>query len=142
MRTRSIKESRFQLSSFSNAIGISVAGLCLVHCLATPLIFIAQANVQAQESTHFIWSILDIVFLSISLVAIFWSAKSTSKQWMRIALWTNWILIALFIFNEKLALFPLPEILMYALTSILIILHIVNVKYCKCDDDTCCIHPK
>ncbi len=128
------------LKQKSDILGSFVSSLCLMHCIATPFIFVAQTGMSACCTTTPIWwSIIDISFLVISFFAIYWSIKLTTAKWMKFALWINWFLLFVVIINEKLTLFYLPEVTIYIPALALVILHIYNRKYCKCNVDTCCV---
>ncbi|UII76218.1 MerC domain-containing protein [Flagellimonas sp. HMM57] len=128
-----------QLTVKSDWIGMFVSGLCLVHCLATPFIFLAYVNVGTHGEAHpFWWGLLDIVFLVFSFFAVYWSARNTSKAWVKYAFGFLWVVLSLVILNEKLELFHLPEAVIYPPTLGLIILHFYNRRYCNCNDETCC----
>ena len=127
-----------RLRSKSDLIGAFASILCLAHCLATPLLFIAQAEIVDGAAHQKWWGVLDIVFLGISFAAIWWSVKTTSKKWMQNLLWLSWIVLAIVVFNEKLSLFPLAEQAIYVPTAALIFLHLYNRKYCNCTEGNCC----
>ncbi|MGH1387623.1 MerC domain-containing protein [Kordia sp.] len=125
----------------SDTIGIYASGLCLVHCLATPLLFIVQSQmICCEASVPVWWKALDIFFLVISFFAIYWSVKSTSKEWMKFALWSTWLFLSVIIVNEKAQWFSIPESAIYVPSLGLVFLHFYNRKYCRCKDDQCCIH--
>jgi len=88
------------------------------------------------------WGILDIVFLAISFFAIYWSAKNTSKRWIKYAFWCLWVLLALIILNEKWEIGHLAEEIIYFPTLSLVFLHFYNRRYCQCEDEHCCIDTK
>ncbi|MEM7486063.1 MAG: MerC domain-containing protein [Bacteroidota bacterium] len=128
-----------QLTVKSDWIGMVVSGLCLVHCLATPFIFLAYVNVGAHGEAHpFWWGLLDIVFLIFSFFAVYWSARNTSKTWIKYAFGLLWLVLSLVILNEKLGVLSLPEAAIYFPTIGLIGLHIYNRHYCNCEDEVCC----
>ena len=122
----------------SDSLGALASSLCLLHCVATPFLFVLQPLAVSEEAAPFWWQSLDFVFLVISFLAVYWSAINTSKKWMRNALWTSFIVLALAILNEKFELLHLGEFLTYIPAASLIGLHLYNKKYCQCDDDTCC----
>ena len=124
-----------KLTQKSNLIGAWASTLCLLHCLLTPILFIVQAGMAKHPKW---WGILDIVFLIISLFAIWQSSITSSKKWMKISLWISWGLLLIIVINEKLSLFPLAEQAIYIPTVSLVFLHLYNQKYCKCSDDSCC----
>ena len=127
-----------QFTSKSDVIGATASGLCLIHCLATPFLFVAQAGLLSNEESHpQWWGVLDLVFLFISLMAIWWSVKATSKKWMRMALWASWSVLAIVVVNEKLSLFPLAEQVIYVPAVGLIFFHLYNRRYCQCNNEIC-----
>jgi len=145
--------SNFQLvkklsQNKSDILGSLASGICLIHCLATPFLF--MAHVEAGHHVHdhhhghspFWWQMIDIAFLLVSFAAVYWSAKNSSKKWMKIALFVSWAALAMILINEKLALFHWVEELIYLPTLALIGLHLYNRMYCQCENDECLIHEK
>ena len=118
-----------------NLIGAWASALCLIHCLTTPLLFVVQAGLVSHPQW---WGFLDVLFLAISLFAIYYSSKTTTKNWMRFALWTSWLFLTLIVLNEKLSLFPLVEEAIYIPSVALVFFHLYNRKYCQCEDEECC----
>ncbi|MDW7693975.1 MerC domain-containing protein [Flammeovirgaceae bacterium SG7u.111] len=128
----------------SDFLGTIASSICLVHCLATPFIFVAEASMHHHHhgDSPFWWQMIDLAFLIISFAAVYWSAKNSSRKWMKSALYASWIALAFILVNEKLALFHLMEELIYLPAIGLIGLHLYNRKYCQCADETCCANPK
>lgn len=123
----------------SDIYGAWASSLCLVHCLATPLIFVLQASTaNACASSPWWWSGIDFLFLLISGIAIYYSAQHTSAIWMPVALYIGWTILTILIINEKLHVFPLPHILTYVPALSLVALHLYNRKYCRCAGEECC----
>jgi len=126
-----------------DTLGTLASSLCLVHCLATPFIFISQSSMAiCCEATPTWWSFIDYFFLAISFFAIYWSTQTTSINWIKPLLWLSWVALGIVILNEKFSWFPLAEIAIYGPALALILLHLYNKKYCKCSTDTCCTHEK
>nr|WP_299382790.1 MerC domain-containing protein [Allomuricauda sp.] len=126
------------ITSKSDVIGATASALCLIHCLATPLLFVVQAGVMsAGESRPQWWGILDLVFLTISLFAIIWTNKTTTKKWVGNALWASWLLLAIVVLNEKISWVHLAEEAVYIPTVGLIFFHLYNRKYCKGGQEAC-----
>jgi len=123
----------------SDSIGVLASMICLVHCIATPFIFIAQAcSSSCCESTPIWWKWIDYLFLIISFVAVYYSTKLTTNKKISLELWLSWVALFLIILNEKIQLIHLPEYSIYIPALSLIILHIYNKKFCHCKDDKCC----
>ena len=124
----------------SDYIGALSSGLCLIHCMATPFLFAAQSSaVHSCADAPMAWSMIDFVFIGISFFAVWWSVKSTSKEWVKYGMWTALGLSFLVILNEKLGLVPLPGVTIYFTGFLLIGLHVYNHRYCKCAEDGCCV---
>lgn len=135
-----VKMTWTQITVKSDWLGILSSGLCLLHCLATPFLFIMYANVGAHgETVHpSWWGFLDVVFLVLSFIAVCWSIQNTSKTWVAYALGLAWLLLSFIVLNEKFELLPLAEEAIYFPTLSLIGLHIYNRRYCYCGSETCC----
>lgn len=147
--------SNFQLvknisQNKSDLLGSLASGICLIHCLATPFLFVAHLGEvghhmhsdQHHGASPFWWQMIDIAFLLVSFGAVYWSAKNSSKKWMKIALFISWTALALVILNEKLELFHWVEELIYLPSLSLIGLHLYNRRFCQCENDECLIHEK
>lgn len=125
----------------ADSIGVISSTLCLIHCVATPLVFMAQTSLLACcSTTPAWWKFLDYVFLLISFLAVYRSANTTASRWIKPALWLSWCFLFFVIINEKTAWVPLNESFIYLPTISLIGLHLYNRKYCKCSTDKCCVH--
>lgn len=126
--------------SNSDFIGAFTSSLCLLHCVFTPFLFIVQTHAISHDvSVPFWWKILDFGFLIVSFIAIYWSSKTTSKQWMKFVLWITWLCLCIIIINEKVAWFSIPEYAIYLPSIGLVFLHLYNRKYCQCQKDECCV---
>ena len=123
----------------SDYIGASTSGLCMLHCFATPLIFLSQAAaINISPEITFLWYSLNYMFLFISFIAIYYSVKNSSNFLVKVLLYLFWLLLSALIINEGLSIFPVPELYTYISAFSLSSLHIYNLKYCRCDDDECC----
>lgn len=134
----------------SDLLGALASGLCLIHCIATPFLFVAHAGAShhAHEHGHghghespLWWGTIDILFLVISLAAVYWSARKSSRNWVKYSLWMAWGLLTFIILNEKMAWMHLPEEVIYVPALGLVGLHIYNQRYCQCEDEECCANP-
>lgn len=123
----------------SDILGTFASSLCLMHCVATPFLFMAQASsVTFSSGPPTWWKFMDYIFLAISFFAIYWTTKTTTIKWIKPMLWLSWGVLLAIILNEKLELFFLPEAIIYIPSIALVILHLYNRKHCKCSTDTCC----
>lgn len=121
----------------SDRIGIMASSVCLIHCLATPFLFLAKLGADGHGAAPFWWSILDYLFLGVALFAVFHSAKMSTKVWVKAAMWLSWLGLFVVIMNEKIHMIHLAESAIYFPALSLILLHFYNLKYCRCDTNEC-----
>ncbi len=132
-----VSNNRINLSS--DTLGAFASGLCLIHCLVTPLIFVVQAcTATCCEAGPWWWGMIDYLFLGVSFAAIYYSAKSTSLKWMPAGLYITWGILALVILNESFSVLTLPSASIYFPAIALVGLHLYNRRYCQCHDEECC----
>lgn len=125
----------------SDQIGALASTLCMIHCIATPFLFVTQLCAFEDpccEASPTWWQSLDYVFLVVSFFAIFQATRTTTKEWIKPAMWVSWALLLTVISNEKTQWFTLFEEAIYIPALMLVALHLYNLKYCQCKDDGCC----
>ena len=123
----------------TDQVGIIASALCMIHCLATPFLFIAKScSATCCEATPSWWTSLDYLFLLISFVAIHHSSKNTSSSWLKYALWISWSSLLILLINEKLQFLSVSVYAIYVPAIMLVLFHIYNLKYCRCDNEECC----
>lgn len=122
-----------------DTIGAIVSTLCVVHCLLTPLLFVAQSYTatHSHEAPYW-WKNLDYLFILISIIAVYESTKKSTNKLIKAGLWMSWIMLFLLILNEKLVWIELDEIITYSVALTLSMLHIYNLNYCQCETENCC----
>ena len=131
----------FQLQRKSDLLGAAASGLCMIHCMATPLIFISKAcTATCCASAPLWWQLVDYLFLVISLVAIYYASKNSTNTYVKVGLYTSWVLLLGTILCERFLLGVVPASVVYIPALFIVILHIYNHKYCKCADDACCVN--
>jgi len=122
-----------------DTLGAVASALCLVHCIATPFIFLAHVtSACCSTSVPLWWQSVDYIFLIISFIAVYHSTLTTSKDFMKLALWVSWLLLFTIIINERFELLYIPKYLQYIPALALVTLHIYNLKFCQCKNETCC----
>ena len=123
----------------SDAVGVVSSGLCMIHCLATPVFFIAATcSTSCCSAAPLWWQWVDYVFLIISFFAITHSVKSTNSNIVKYGLWVSWIALFLFILNIQFQWFLISDNIKFIPAFSLIGFHLYNIKYCKCSKDECC----
>jgi len=126
--------------SKSDLFGVLASSLCMIHCLATPFIFVVQAcSASCCEAGPWWWRIIDYLFLVISIIAIHYSSKTTKLNWMPTALYIGWGILAFLIINERFQFLAIPHTLVYLPAFTLVYLHIYNQRYCQCNHKECCV---
>ena len=122
-----------------DSLGALASGLCMIHCIATPFLFIASAcTVSCCSATPLWWQWIDYAFLGISLFAVINASKSTVNKFIKYGLWISWIGLFLFLLNAKFLWFSLSIDLKYIPALSLVSLHIYNLRFGKCKKDECC----
>jgi len=124
----------------ADTIGSISSTLCLIHCLATPFIFITKAcTISCCVGAPIWWQALDYIFIIIAFFAILRSTKTSSNKMIKIALWATWIMFSISIINKSIGLLYIHPNIAYSSGVILALLHLYNLKYCQCQNTTCCI---
>ena len=125
----------------SDSIGALASTLCLIHCLATPFIFVVQScAASCCSSAPAWWVFFDYLFLTISFFAILRSTKITTSNIIKNALWTLWVLLFGLMLNESIELFVISKNALYIVAILLALFHIYNLSFCQCRDSRCCIN--
>ena len=122
-----------------DTIGSLASTLCLIHCIATPFIFITQAcTMSCCADAPIWWQSIDYIFLIISFFAIYRSTQTSTKLEIKIALWLTWIVFFILILNKTIQIFYINNNFTFAAGILLAILHLYNLKYCQCSNKDCC----
>ena len=123
-----------------DAIGSLASTLCLIHCIATPFIFISQAcTMSCCADAPIWWQSIDYIFIIISFFAIYRSTKTSTKLEIKIALWLTWFVFFILILNKTIQIFFIHTNFTLAAGFLRAILHLYNLKYCQCSNKDCCV---
>ncbi|WP_081740385.1 MerC domain-containing protein [Aquimarina pacifica] len=129
------------IRSNSDTLGIIASSLCLVHCIATPFLFLAHTGPALFEGGYSVWwKSLDFIFLGLSFIAIYRSTKTTISTRIKYAFWFAWLSLLLIVINEKLSIFYFPEEAIYVVSILLVGLHFYNKRNCHCKGEKCCVN--
>lgn len=108
--------------NFADIIGILSSSICLVHCVATPILIAIGAGFITNPFFKYL-------FLIISFVSIFIATENITSKKISLLLWISfWGFLFSTLFQEEY------EWLHYSgyLFAILIIIgHILNIKHCR-----------
>ena len=122
----------------SDSIGILASTICMMHCIATPFLFVVRScSAVCCASAPSWWRWLDVFFLAISFFAIYQSSKNI-KTWVKYTMWFSWTILLGAIVNENLNIISIHKYIIYIPAFLLVFLHTYNLKYCKCEEDNCC----
>ena len=73
-------------------LGVISGGLCILHCIATPLLFISNAEL-AGHGTPIEWQLLNFAFVALSFLAIRSSAKNSSNSTVKVLFYVFWFIL-------------------------------------------------
>ena len=122
-----------------DAVGAFSSTLCMIHCIATPIFFIASTcSASCCAMAPAWWQWLDYLFLFISFFAIQRATKSSVSDNVVIGLWSSWVALFVLIINIKLQWFQIAENLKFIPAFALVLLHLYNMKFCQCESNECC----
>ena len=128
-----------QLKQKSDLIGAIASITCMIHCIATPFLFIASAcSKSCCSAAPKWWIFIDFIFLFISFCAVYKSTQTTTKYWMSPALWLAWTLLLMAIILEQSNWEYFSEVYKYSAATSLVVLHLYNLKFCQCKSEKCC----
>ena len=109
-------------------IGASASFLCLVHCLATPFVFLikSSAAVCCSETPTW-WQAMDYIFLVVAFFAVVHVTNNhRSKEWMKFSLVVSWLGLLLVTLNSTYFLFHITNEIAYIPAISLVFLHLYN----------------
>ncbi|MDW7691435.1 MerC domain-containing protein [Flammeovirgaceae bacterium SG7u.111] len=116
-----------RLLKYADLIGISGSVLCLIHCLAVPIIALFSAGLTSAHQHLGVGN--DIIFMFVCLVAVYFAVRTAASSSIKIALW---VFMGTFFISMSLGRnfheLEWMEYLAHISTLGLIITHIVNIK--------------
>lgn len=130
-------------SNYSNLLGAAASGLCAIHCAVTPLLFAAKPMLEHAAAEHGhahgspLWAAFDYIFLVLSFVAVWFSARHTNHNTLKKALWVSWLVFAVGILFEAFHL-PYGHWLMYSGSIALVVAHLLNYRHCRVNGNGAC----
>lgn len=120
------------LNKKPDELGMLSSVLCIIHCLATPvLLTLLPVSTAAQSGEQNWWGWLDILFLILSGVAVIFAIQRSPKTWLRVSMIASLLTLCFFIINERFGSIEFPFDVVYLPAFALIILHLLNRRYCR-----------
>lgn len=106
----------------ADIVGILSSSICLVHCIATPLLITFGAGLLTNPFIKYL-------FLIISFVSIFKPTKKITHTKIALLLWISfWGFLFSTLFQEEYNWLHYSG---YFFAILIIIGHILNIKHCK-----------
>ena len=117
-----------KLTYKEDLIGASANLLCLIHCLATPFVFLVKSSAAACCSeTPTWWQSIDYIFLVVAFFAVVHVTNNhRSKNWMKFSLVISWLGLLLVTLNSTYFLFHITIEMAYIPAISLVCLHLYN----------------
>ncbi|WP_223607831.1 MerC domain-containing protein [Chryseobacterium sp. OSA05B] len=106
-------------SKILDAVGISAAVLCLIHCIAFPLLMIIPLGISHNPY-------IDLAFLVIGAVVVYRVTRRMTSRWLKLLFWASIVLISVSVLADFIFEVHIP--LIYAGAAGLIAGHIINFK--------------
>lgn len=106
-------------SKILDAVGISAAVLCLIHCIIFPLLLIIPLGLSHNPY-------IDLSFLIIGALVVYRITRSMKNRWLKLLFWVSIILISVSVFADLIFETHIP--LIYVGAVGLITGHIINFK--------------
>lgn len=107
-------------------IGIAGSVLCLIHCLAAPVL-VMTSNLLRDDTLRAGFLSLDYVFIAVNIIAVYFATRHHSSSIIRTALWSFLLLFAIGLILEDVS--PAFEYIAYAASAGLVISHLVNLRH-------------
>ncbi|GGP05195.1 hypothetical protein GCM10010992_20430 [Cloacibacterium rupense] len=106
-------------SKILDLIGVSAAVLCLIHCMAFPLLMLIPLGISHNPY-------IDLFFLAIGLIVVYRITKHISSFWLKSLFWISIVLIAISIGLDLF--FHWHSELIFVGAAGLIMAHLINFK--------------
>lgn len=108
--------------NFADIIGILSSSICLIHCVATPLLIAFGAGFITNPFFKYL-------FLIISFVSIFKATENITSKKISLLLWISfWGFLFSTLFQEEYEWLHYSG---YFFAILIIVGHILNIKHCK-----------
>ena len=116
---------RSSSNSFLRWIGIGGSSLCLLHCIATPIL-VSIFSVSFTKIFHG----LDLVFIGLAVVGVVFSSKKATKNWIQRGLWIALVIFGIGLFLERY--YSRAHLVHIPSSIALIIFNIFNLRSSRC----------
>jgi len=115
------------LSRKADYIGITGSVLCIIHCLATPILLMTSALLR-NDAVRTSYLSLDYLFIGINIAAVYFATRHAPSR-IRTLLWGFLSLFAVALLLEDVS--EIFEYLAYAASTGLVLTHLANLRFCR-----------
>lgn len=114
----------------ADLLGVMSGIMCLLHCIATPFMFLAYGSILSNDSVLVPawWELMDVFFLLVSFIAVYKTTKWSVNDSLKFSFWLSWIALLIIVLNEKFYWFALAEWAIYIPGLVLVVLHLYNIN--------------
>lgn len=109
----------------SDILGMISSGLCLIHCLAGPVLVLLGYTFIEPDG----WHLWDILFLVISGWAVYTVTKGHSMQWIKWGLYSSIALLAISVFFSHD--YPIFKVTSWIAAASLVVFHSFNLRHIR-----------
>jgi len=114
-------------------IGILGSVLCIVHCVAMPVLALGS-SFGHEHHAHIGFVSLDYFFILVNAVAVYFATRDHKSLFVKVLLWSALLIFAIsLIFEEQNIIF---QWLGYAGSALLIAGHLINLYICQIASQT------
>ena len=107
-------------------IGIAGSILCIIHCLAAPMLVVTSNLLRTDQTLQAGFLSLDYAFIGINIVAVYFATRHHSTPTIRVALWSFLTLFGIGLLLEDVS--PVFEYMAYAASAGLVFSHLLNLR--------------
>lgn len=110
----------------ADLIGFTSSLLCVIHCIALPILIALSYFAVTEVGEHWHW--LDYIFIGLSFIAVKYAVMRTTESGMRMAFWATFVIFSLALMAHEIA--PWMILISLAASLVLMVLHLVNYRSC------------
>ncbi len=109
----------------SDVLGIISSSLCLIHCLAGPVLVLAGVGFMEPDN----WHLWDLLFLAVSVWAVYNATKGHSQRWIKTGLWVSLGVLSVSIFfSHEILIF---NVISWIAAISLVLFHYFNLRHIR-----------
>nr|NKQ94605.1 MerC domain-containing protein [Escherichia coli] len=75
------------LTRKADYVGITGSVLCLIHCIATPMLLMSSRLLQTNDHLRIGYLSLDYIFVAVNIAAVYFATRHYASPGVRRSLW-------------------------------------------------------